>query len=195
MTTIPTATSAGAPTAVASGPLGRLGLAVLRHGRLTMVVWLLVVIGLGSFAPRVESSLSGAGWQASGSESVAARELAQQHFGGNASSALQVVIHSDSGPLTSPAGQQTISRVEQTLTGDHRIASVIAPQPGATLSKDGRTAIVIGGAGADTNEMVRAASDLKQPLTARSPVAGSRSLPPAPPSCGPTSTRRISTRC
>lgn len=168
MATIPTATPAGATTAVAPGPLGRLGLAVLRHGRATMVVWLLVVIGLGAFAPRVEASLSGAGWQASGSESVQARELAQQHFGGNASSALEVVIHSDSGPLTSPTGQQVVTRVERALTADHRISAVIPPQPGATVSQDGRTAIVIGGAGADTNEMVRAASDLKEPLTALS---------------------------
>ena len=52
---------------------------------MTTVVWLLVIVGLGVFAPRVESELSGAGWQANGSESVAARELAQEHFGGNAS--------------------------------------------------------------------------------------------------------------
>ncbi|MBO0707920.1 MAG: MMPL family transporter [Candidatus Dormibacteraeota bacterium] len=152
----------------APGVLGRIGLAVLRHGRATTVIWLLVVIGLGAFAPRVEASLSGAGWQATGSESVQARELAQAHFGGNASSALEVVVHSDGAPLTSAEGQHLISRVEATLKQDPRIASVVAPQPGATLSRDGRTAVVLGGAGADTNEMVRAAVDLKEPLTALS---------------------------
>ena len=68
-------------------------------------MWLLVIVGLGAFAPRVEAELSGAGWQANGSESVAARELAQQHFGGNASSAIQVVVHSTDGPVTAGAGQ------------------------------------------------------------------------------------------
>ncbi|MGZ4593275.1 MAG: MMPL family transporter [Actinomycetes bacterium] len=155
-------------TATTTGPLGRLGLAVRRHRRATTLVWLLVIVGLGAFAPRVEASLSGAGWQASGSDSVAARELAQEHFGGNASSALQVVIHSDERPLTSPAGQQVIARVKATLQADPRIAEVVAPQPGSTLSQDGRTAIVIGGAGVDTNEMVRTADDLKDPLTALS---------------------------
>ncbi|MCA1982252.1 MMPL family transporter [Nocardioides nematodiphilus] len=155
-------------TATTTGPLGRLGLAVLRHRRATTLIWLLVIVGLGAFAPRVEASLSGAGWQASGSDSVAARELAQEHFGGDASSALQVVIHSDARPLTSPAGQQVIARVKATLEADPRIAEVVAPQPGATLSHDGRTAIVIGGAGVDTNEMVRTADDLKDPLTALS---------------------------
>ncbi len=36
--------------------------------------------------------------------------------------------------------------------------------PGATLSQDGATAIVLAGAGADTNEMVRVATDLKGEL-------------------------------
>ncbi|UDY24015.1 MMPL family transporter [Nocardioides sp. Kera G14] len=150
------------------GLLGRIGLAVLRHRRATAVIWLLVVIGFGAFAPRVETSLSGAGWQASGSESVQARDLGQQHFGGNASSALQVVVHSDSSPLTTAAGQQVLTQVEQILRSDHRIASVIAPRPGATLSADGRTAIVIGGAGSSTNDMVRVAKALKAPLTSLS---------------------------
>jgi len=150
------------------GALGRLGLAVLRHGKATAAVWLLVVVGLGAFAPQVESALSGAGWQASGSESVQARTLAQEHFGGNASSALQVVVHSSGPALTSPAGKAVLAKVESTLRADPRIAAVVGPQPGATLSKDAHTAIVLGGAGADTNEMVRAAVDLKPALTALS---------------------------
>ncbi|MDR1999380.1 MAG: MMPL family transporter, partial [Frankiaceae bacterium] len=151
--------------ALASGPLGRLSLAVLRHGRLTALIWALVVIGLGAFAPQVEAALSGAGWQADGSGSVKVRELAQAHFGGNASSALQVVIHADAEPLSSPAGQRVIAAVQSVLAADHRIGAVVPPQPGATLSQDGRTAVVLGGAAADPNDMVRAATDLQGPLT------------------------------
>jgi putative drug exporter of the RND superfamily len=146
------------------GPLGRLGVAVTRHARLTTVIWLLVIVGLGAFAPRVEAQLSGAGWQADGSESVAARQLAQDHFGGNASSAIQVVVHSTDGPVTQGAGKQVIARATKILQQDPRIADVVPPQPGATLSKDGSTAVVLGGSGADTNEMVRVATDLKGPL-------------------------------
>ncbi len=150
------------------GPLGRLGVWVTVHARLTSVVWLLVIVGLGAFAPRVESELSGAGWQADGSESVAVRQLAQEHFGGNASSAIQVVVHSTDGPLTSGAGARVLARATTILTQEPRIAEVIAPQPGATLSPDGTTAVILGGAGADTNEMVRVADDLKGPLQALS---------------------------
>ncbi len=146
------------------GPLGRLGVRVTHHARLTSVVWLLVIIGLGAFAPRVETELSGAGWQANGSDSVTARELAQEHFGGNASTAIQVVVHSTNGPLTSAAGNQVLARATAMLEEDPRIADVVQPQPGATLNQDGTTAVLLAGANADPNEMVRVADDLKGPL-------------------------------
>jgi RND superfamily putative drug exporter len=146
------------------GILGALGLWVAEHRRLTAGVWLLIVVGLGAFAPKVEANLSGAGWQANGSESVQARELAQQHFGGNASSAIQVVVRSTDGPVTSGTGAQVIAEATRLLHTDSRIADVVAPQPGATISRDGRTAVILAGAGADTNDMVRAATDLKGPL-------------------------------
>ncbi len=147
------------------GPLGRLGTWVADHARLVTAVWALVIVGLGVFAPQVEQNLSGAGWQADGSESVAVRELAREHFGGNASSAIQVVVRSSEGPVTEGEGRQVLDEVTQVLEGEPRIASVVPPTPGATLSQDGRTAVILGGAGADTNEMVRVASDIKGDLT------------------------------
>ena len=155
-------------TSFRPGPLGRLGVWVTAHARTTTVVWLLLIVGLGFFAPRVEAALSGAGWQADGSESVAARELAVDHFGGNASSAIQVVVHSPAGPVTEGAGADVLARATELLAGDDRIGEVLQPQPGATLSPDGSTAVLLAGAGADTNEMVRVADDLKGPLEAMS---------------------------
>jgi RND superfamily putative drug exporter len=146
------------------GPLGRLGVWVSDHTRLTTAVWLLLIVGLGIFAPRVESELSGAGWQANGSDSVNARELAKEHFGGNASSAIQVVVHSTDGPVTTGAGKQVLAEATAMLEADPRIAGVVQPQPGATLSQDGTTAVLVAGAAADPNAMVRVADDLKGPL-------------------------------
>ena len=80
------------------------------------------------------------------------------------------------------------------LEDEPRIADVIAPQPGATLSQDGETAVVLAGAGADPNEMVRVADDLKG-RSRPSPATASRSTRPAPRCCGRTSTRPTSTRC
>ena len=146
------------------GLLGRLGLAVTKHRRATLVSWALVVVVLGMFAPRVESELSGAGWQADGSESVAVRELAVEHFGGNASSAIQVVVDSPDADVLTGAGAAAIAAASEILAADPRVGEVVAPQPGVTLSQDGHTAVVLAGAGSDTNEMVRVADDLKADL-------------------------------
>ncbi len=146
------------------GSLGRIGLGVLRHARATTGLWLLLILALGAFAPQVEHALSGAGWQANGSESVVVRDLAQKHFGGNASSAIQVVIHDPDGNVSTGAGASVLAKATALLRADSRISGVVQPQPGATLSQDGHTAVLVAGAGADTNEMVRVADDLKGPL-------------------------------
>ncbi len=162
----PSRTSAPTLDPRAYGVLGRLGLAVTRHRRTTLVAWGLIVVVLGVFAPRVESELSGAGWQADGSESVSVRELAVEHFGGNASSAIQVVVTDPDGDVLTGAGGAAIASATAILDGDSRVGEVIAPQPGVTISQDGHTAVLLAGAGADTNEMVRVADDHKAELQA-----------------------------
>jgi RND superfamily putative drug exporter len=130
-----------------------------------MMTWLIVLISLAVFAPGVERNLSGAGWQADNSESVTVRQLVQQHFGGNGSYAIQVVVHSTAGPLSDTEGRKVIGRVTAILEAEPRLTDVVSPMPGVTVSRDGRTAIVLGGAGADTNDMVRVAADLEDELT------------------------------
>lgn len=147
------------------GALGRLGLWVTRHRRTVALIWMILVVGLGIFAPAVERNLSGAGWQADGSDSVAVRDLAQQHFGGDASHAVQVVVHRTDGPVLEDEGARVLSDVAARLRRDPRVSRVVMPVAGVSLSHDGRTAIVLAGAGADTNAMVRAASDIKDDLT------------------------------
>ncbi len=64
------------------------------HTRLVAAAWSAIAIGLGLFAPKIETALSGAGWQADGSESAQARTLIQRDFGGLSSLALMVVVRS-----------------------------------------------------------------------------------------------------
>ncbi|MGZ6793172.1 MAG: MMPL family transporter, partial [Mycobacteriales bacterium] len=154
-----------APPAPRHGPLGRLGVWTATHVRTVLVLWAVVAVALGAFAPKVEKALAGAGWEASGSQSVQARQLVQRDFGGLSSAALQVVVHSSNGPVTSGAGQQAVYRAVALLKADRRVSQVVAPTPGASISQDGTTAVVQAGAGSsNTNEMVRAADALKGPL-------------------------------
>ena len=150
------------------GPLARLGAWTATHRRWVFALWALLVVGLGAAAPSVFSSLAGAGWQANNSESVAVREIAQQHFGGNSSAAVQVVIHSDTEPVTGPAAQRVIAEITDIAKSDSRFAQVVPPQPGGTISRDGRTGVVIIGANGTTDDMVKAVDDHKEELTALS---------------------------
>jgi putative drug exporter of the RND superfamily len=148
------------------GPIGRLGRWMADHVRVVAVSWVVVAIALGVFAPSVETALSGAGWQANGSESVQARQLIQRNFAGLSSSALIVVVHSSSATVSDPAFRTTVSRVQHLLRSNGSVASVVPPRAGASISPDGHTALVTAGAKGDPTAMVAAADALKSKLHA-----------------------------
>lgn len=145
------------------GPLGRLGRWAAVNRRAMFALWAVIVVGLGIFAPKVEHALSGAGWEATGSESVEVRDLVQREFGGLNSTGLMVAMRSDTETATSPAFQERIKQVEAVLRSDDRVSQVALPDPRAgTVSQDGRTVVVMAGAAVNSNDMVRAADDLKE---------------------------------
>ncbi len=148
------------------GPVGRLGAWTADHFRAVLVAWIVVAIGLGVLAPRVETALSGAGWEATGSQSVQARDLIDKNFGGQSSAALMVVVHSPSATVGDPAFQQTVDKVAVILRDEPRVASVALPRAGFSISQDGHTAIVSAGANGTTTAMVAAADGLKSELKA-----------------------------
>lgn len=154
-----------APSEPRSG-MARLGAWTATHLRTVLVVWAVVIVAFGFFAPKVQSALTGAGWQDSTSQSVAARNIIQRDFSGLGASALQVVIVDHQGPITSdPAAQAVTARVTSLLGSDARVSNVVGPQPGLSLSADGRTGVITAGAAADTNAMVKAAERLAGPIT------------------------------
>ena len=146
------------------GPIGRLGRYTATHFRTVLIGWLVVALVLGLLAPRVETALSGAGWEASGSQSVQARKLVERNFAGLGSYGLITVVYSPTQTVSAPAFRSAIARVEQTLRADHAVRTVIAPAPGVSISPDGHTAIVQAGAARDPNRMVAAADGLKGTL-------------------------------
>ncbi len=162
------------------GPIGRLGRFAATHRRAVFITWAVVAVGLGVLAPRVETALSGAGWQANGSESVKVREQLDTNFGGAGAYALQVAVHSQELTVADPAFRHTVARVERVLGADSAVGSVLAPRPGASISRDGHTAIVGGSAAKSPNEMVAAANDLKSEVSALSTSGVEANLTGAP---------------
>jgi RND superfamily putative drug exporter len=152
------------PHGVNVGPIGRLGRYTATHFRVVLLGWLVVALVLGFFAPRVETALSGAGWETTGSQSVQARNLINKDFQGLSSYALMTVIYSPNHTFTSPTFQSVLARVESTLRADKAVKSVIAPASGVSISRDGHTAIVQAGAALSSNGMVKAADTIKGTL-------------------------------
>ncbi len=156
------------PHAASVGPMGRIGRYMATHFRLVLFGWLIVAIGLGFFAPRVETALSGAGWETTGSESVQARQLIDKNFQGLSSYGLMTVVYSPTRTIADPAFTSTVTQVERTLRADKAVRSVVAPAAGVSISRDGHTAIVQAGAAEGSNGMVKAADSLKSKLAALS---------------------------
>jgi len=148
------------------GPIGRLGRFAASQPRWVFVAWVAIAIGLGALAPRVETALSGAGWQANGSESVLAREQVDSDFAGGGAYALQAVVHSPGLTATDPAFRTSVARAERLLAADPAVSRVIPPRPGLSISADGHSAVIRAGAAEDPDGMVAAATDLKGPLAA-----------------------------
>jgi RND superfamily putative drug exporter len=148
----------------AVGPIGRLGRWAADHFRLVALSWAAIALALAVFAPKVETALSGAGWQANGSQSVQARALIQQDFGGLSSSAPLAVIHSSTLRATDPLFRSTVAKTEGIFRSDPRISTVVPPSPGSSISRDGHTALVVGGAKRDPTAMVATADSLKKKL-------------------------------
>ncbi|HEX7278349.1 MAG TPA: MMPL family transporter [Solirubrobacterales bacterium] len=146
------------------GPIGRLGRFAATHRKTVFVVWAALAVGLGFLAPRVETALSGAGWEATGSESVAVREKVDAAFGGAGAYGLQVAVHSDRLTVASPGFQRSLAAVERTLASDPAVEDVVPPRPGVSISRDGHTAVVRATAAEGPNGMVAAAGDLKEEL-------------------------------
>ena len=156
------------------GPIGRLGRYTATHFRTVLIGWAVVAVVLGFFAPKVETALSGAGWEASGSQSVQARKLVERDFAGLGSYGLETVVYSPTQTSAPRRSRRLSARVEQTLRANAAVRTVVSPAPGLSISRDGHTAIVQAGAAKNPNEMVAAADKLKGTLHGLSTEHGRR---------------------
>ena len=151
------------------GPFARLGAWAATHFRRVVIAWVLVVLVFGIFAVHVENALAGAGWQASNSQSVAARAIIEKDFSGLGATSLQVVIVDRHGPIASdPKAQAAVVKATDVLRSDPRVSTVVPPQSGVSLSRNGRTAIITAGSAANSNKMVQAADSVEPKLAALS---------------------------
>jgi putative drug exporter of the RND superfamily len=162
------------------GRFGRLGLWMADHRRIVALVWAAIAISLGAFAPFAERALSGAGWEASGSESVEAREMLQERFPGRGAYALTVVVSSSQATVDDAAFQTVVARVASVLAADEAVARVVRPEPARSISPDRRSVLVHGLAAQSPAAMVEAAGRLKEQV-AQASVPGIEARLGGPP--------------
>jgi putative drug exporter of the RND superfamily len=148
------------------GPIGRLGRAAATHRGATFAIWAVIAVALGFLAPRAETALSGAGWEATGSESVVVRKQVDAAFGGAGAYGLQVAVHSERLAASDPRFRRTVASVERLLASDSAVGKVVPPAAGVSISRDGHTAVVRATGAKDPNGMVAAADSLKSDLAA-----------------------------
>ena len=146
------------------GAIGRLGSWTAGHFRIVAAAWVVVAVGLGVLAPRVEKALSGAGWETTGSESVQARQLIDKGFDGFGTYGLTVVVHAPDRTVSDPAFERVLRAVEGKLKSEPAVATVMPPRAGVSISPDRHAAVIQAGAARNENDMVRAADELKGPL-------------------------------
>src|SRR4051794_25014586 len=159
------------------GPIGRLGRWTATHFGAFAAAWVVVAVGLGVFAPRAEKALSGAGWEATGSESVQARQLIEKDFHGLGSYGLVVVVDSPGKTVSAPAFRRALRDVEVTLKRDPAVTAVVPPRAGVSISPDRHTAVIQAGAGRGPNPLGGAAGGVEGPPPQARPRRG-RGHPP-----------------
>jgi RND superfamily putative drug exporter len=144
------------------GALGRLGGWCAAHLRLVAAVWAVGFLCLGALAPQAEQALSGAGWHASGSESVQARAAIEAAFPGRGAYSIAVVVDAPGMSGGEPRFKAAVSRVEKLLAQQGAVSTV--GEPRRVPSREGALAVVTAGAGAGEKEMVAAARDVGEQL-------------------------------
>ena len=149
---------------MSSAPLARLGRAAHAHRLAVILAWVVLAVGLGLFAPRLESALSGAMWEVKGSDSLAARNLIQRDFGGFSSQSAVVVLHSETLSADSPAFQAKVDAATKVLASEAALTPAAPPQP----SQDGRTVMLQAGALVNPTDAVRAAEHISEDIGALS---------------------------
>ena len=148
------------------GPLGQLGrLAAVHRGRV-ILAWLVFALVMALLAPKVETALSGAGWEASNSDSVSARQLVERHFTAVGSYGLRAVVHSRSSTVTDPRFRRTLRRVNRLMSTDRAVKpnAVLSRAERLSGSPDRHTAIVRAAAAEGPDRMVAVADGLKKKL-------------------------------
>ncbi|WP_107655289.1 MMPL family transporter [Nocardia suismassiliense] len=145
------------------GAAGRWGVAMARHRKIVLGVWLLLVVVCGAAYPALHARLGTPDYSVPGSDSVAVDHLVAEHFSRFGIEQDLIVFHSAEHTVDTPAYRATIDRAITVARQTSGVAGAIGPFDGnaAQISADRHTAFGIIGVDGDISARVQVVQDLQ----------------------------------
>ncbi len=152
----------------ADGLLARIGRAAATRPRRTLAVWALVVLAAAPLAVTLTGALSGAGWEAQGSDAQAVRDELRRDFPQLGAEAAIVAYRQDLPIADDPSGLRLLVDALMGSPGtDTVVDPLAAPVEAGLISGDGRVALVpVSLAAAEDAELPEAAGELMSTVAA-----------------------------
>lgn len=125
------------------GPFASIARMSVRYRKTVMVVWMAVVLAAAPLAISLTSALSGAGWDAQGSEAQAVRNELRTRFPQLGSEAAMIVVTQDKPVSVVPGDVQALAAGANTAPGSAGAMNPLElPKESGLISQDGKTIII-----------------------------------------------------
>ncbi|WP_378739629.1 MMPL family transporter [Nocardia brasiliensis] len=159
------------------GAAGRWGVAMAKHRKIVLGVWLLLVVACGAAYPALHDRLGTPDYSVPGSDSVAVEHLVAEHFSRFGTEQDLIVFHSAQHTVDTPEYRATIDRTIGIARQTTGVAGAIGPFDGnaAQISADRHTAFGIVGLNGDISERVRVVRELRTAI-ATAPGDGTQTM-------------------
>jgi RND superfamily putative drug exporter len=142
-----------------SGPLASIAKFSVAKKKTVMLVWLILVFAAAPLAISLTSALSGAGWDAQGSEAQKVRNELRAEFPQVGAEAAMIVVQQDTPVMESPDIVATLAAGAATAPGSAGAMNPLElPMESGLISSDGKTIII--------PVMLQATQDADLPISA-----------------------------
>ncbi len=150
------------------GLLARTGRAAARRPRRTLLAWALLIVAAAPLALTLTAALSGAGWEAQGSDAQEVRDELRRDFPQLGAEAAIVAYRQDRPVADDPSGLRMLLGALEGSPGTATIVDPLTqPQEAGLISGDGRVALIpVGLDAAEDAELPEAAGKLMSTVDA-----------------------------
>ncbi len=150
-----------AATPSRAGILARAATWTMRHRRITLVAWIVALVGV-SIAANAIGTRQATNFTLPGTESQRAVDLLQSKFPAQAGDQDEIVFRAPNGPIDTPAQRARIQPMLRQVAGQPHVSGVVSPfsrEGSDAISKDGRIAFATVSFDERANDLPKSAVD------------------------------------